>query len=264
MDHALVSRRGFAKIGGAIAFAALAPAAVAPVRGARAADGFAIGDSVAVATDRLNLRADPGIDEVVITVLETGAVGAVESDPVSKDGYTWYRVNFGDAGDGWVAGEYLQPSDAGGNQFSIGDAVLVATDGLNFRSGAGLDYDVLAVLQNGATAVIIGGPVSNDGYVWRRINLDSGGSGWVAGDFLQLNAGTPGGFRLRVVDGPLNVRSAPTLTGDILSSIPTGGTMRVLQADYGTDADGYHWVYVQAEDDDATKGFIADAFTAEA
>jgi uncharacterized protein YgiM (DUF1202 family) len=224
---------------------------------------FAFGDKVEVATDRLNLRFAPGADSEVLYVLVTGDQGTITGPPRALDGYVWYEAQFDGGRAGFVAGEFLQLTDGGG-QFSAGDAVQVATDDLNLRSGAGLSYDVLAVLSNGDGAVVVDGPVANDGYDWYQINLDSGGGGWVAGDFLQLNSGTPGGFRLKVVDGPLNVRSAPSLDGDVLDTIPTGATVRVLQADSGTDADGYHWVYVQVEDADAVRGFIADAFTAEA
>jgi uncharacterized protein YgiM (DUF1202 family) len=247
-------------IGGGLALAFVTPVGVSKVRTALAADsGFAFGSGVRVATDALNLRFDPGLSADVVTVLYTGAVGTIESDPVSMDGYEWQQAKFG-AVDGWVAIEYLESYDLG-SPFATGDSVVVATDNLRLRNGAGLSYDVLALLQNGDGAVVVGGPITADGYVWYQINLDAGGGGWVAGEYLQANTGTPGGIRIRVYDGPLNVRSNPSLSGTILGSIPTGGTARILQADYGTDADGYHWIYVMSEADSSLKGFVAAVYT---
>jgi uncharacterized protein YgiM (DUF1202 family) len=251
------------KFSGAAALSLLAPTAIARNRGANAASGdFAVGDKVVVATDVLNFRYAAGINAGVFATLENGAIGTITGGPTSQDGYTWYQADFGEVG--WVAGEYLElPGDSG--TFAFGDKVEVATDRLNLRFAPGTDSEVLYVLVTGDQGTITGPPRSLDGYVWYEAQFDGGRAGFVAGDYLQLvDGGSTPVYRLVVVDGPLNVRSAPSLSGDILDTIPTGATMRVLQADSGTDADGYHWVYVEVEDADSVRGFIADAFTAEA
>jgi hypothetical protein len=76
------------------------------------------------------------------------------------------------------------------------------------------------------------------------------------------NTGSPGGLRLRVVNGPLNVRDFPSLDGQVITTIPAGATMRVTQADGGTWADGYHWIAVKLELPLTGHGFVADMFTA--
>jgi uncharacterized protein YgiM (DUF1202 family) len=68
--------------------------------------GLEIGASVYVDTDGLNLRDDAGTSGSVLAVFETGAAATILDGPVSADGYTWYYVT-SDAGDGWVAGDYL-------------------------------------------------------------------------------------------------------------------------------------------------------------
>lgn len=340
LHDAISTRRRFIQIGGGFALSLVAPAGVSTVRTAFADDtGFPFGSTVRVATDALNLRFDPSLSAGVVTVLYTGAVGTIESDPVAKDGYTWQQAKFG-AVDGWTAIDYLEAYNPG-NSFTAGDTVVVATDALNLRAAAGIDAAVLATLATGAIGTITGGPTSKDGYAWYEVNfgqdgwvdgeylnilddsastfkfadkvvvatdrlnlrfapgtdsqvlfvlaqgdqgtitgparyLDgyvwyeagfSGGrSGFAAGDYLQLSDGggsTPSAS-LVVVDGPLNVRNAPSLSGVVLDTIPTGATLSVLQADSGTDADGYHWIYVQVDDSSGVQGFIADAFTAAA
>ncbi len=76
------------------------------------------------------------------------------------------------------------------------------------------------------------------------------------------NTGNPGGLRLKVVNGPLNLRDFPSLDGSVITTIPTGATMRVTQADSGTWTDGYHWIAVELELPLAGHGFVADMFTA--
>jgi uncharacterized protein YgiM (DUF1202 family) len=68
---------------------------------------FNDGDVVVVATDALNVRASGSISAAVQTVLYYGRVVTITGGPVSRDGYTWYRVDASDLDSGWVAGEYL-------------------------------------------------------------------------------------------------------------------------------------------------------------
>jgi uncharacterized protein YgiM (DUF1202 family) len=69
--------------------------------------GFANGDDVVVNTDALNMRTSGGLTNSVMAVLYSGHQLAITGGPVESDGYTWYRVDAGSSGSGWVAGEYL-------------------------------------------------------------------------------------------------------------------------------------------------------------
>jgi uncharacterized protein YraI len=75
---------------------------------ARAADGggFPLGVAVVVNTDRLNARAEPGLDGRIVNVLPRGWLAFIDSAPQSEDGFTWYRIRYmGETA--WVAGEFL-------------------------------------------------------------------------------------------------------------------------------------------------------------
>lgn len=148
-----------------------------------------VGSQVAVDTDALNLRDEPGLGGDVIGVLPTGVGGTVLEPPIELDGYTWYRVNFGSEwGAGWVAGEFLAEIGEGG--FSIGDTVEVRSDGgLNYRTGPSTSDDVITVLPDGHQGTITDGPVFADGYTWWELSFEGYGPdgatpGWVAGEFL--------------------------------------------------------------------------------
>jgi uncharacterized protein YgiM (DUF1202 family) len=65
------------------------------------------GDRVLVRTDALNLRSSAGLGAAVEAILYNGTQVTVTGGPVARDGYTWYRVDAGAIGQGWVAGEYL-------------------------------------------------------------------------------------------------------------------------------------------------------------
>jgi hypothetical protein len=70
--------------------------------------GFVEGDEVVVIDGALNLRAAAGLEADIVTVLPDAApltIGAGDSQTL--DGFTWYPVMSADAGEGWVAGEFL-------------------------------------------------------------------------------------------------------------------------------------------------------------
>ena len=68
---------------------------------------FTIGDSVYVTAGTLNVRAGAGTGYAIIDYLSYGTTATVVGGPYSADGYTWYRLEYGDPFYGWVAGEYL-------------------------------------------------------------------------------------------------------------------------------------------------------------
>jgi len=76
----------------------------------------------------------------------------------------------------------------------------------------------------------------------------------VATDFLSIltadpgDGGNNGGFEgaegVEVIDGPLNVRSTPSLTGSISSTVQTGSKFFIAANSDLVDADGYTWVNI--------------------
>jgi uncharacterized protein YgiM (DUF1202 family) len=139
---------------------------------------FATGDAATVDTDALNLRDAASLDGGVVAVLETGATVSVLDGRAEVDGYVWYEVE-ADAGTGWVAGSFLSPA----SDPIVGAELVVVTDVLNLRDGAGLDAEIVATLVTGDAVTVVGGPESADGYTWYQVETGAG-TGWVAGAFL--------------------------------------------------------------------------------
>ncbi|MCX7623681.1 MAG: SH3 domain-containing protein [Thermomicrobium sp.] len=86
--------------------------ALLPIPLLRAADYFAVGQTAVVAGtngDGLNLRAGPGYDRTVLTVMPEGArvriVGGPERD---GSGNTWWNLNW-NGRTGWALADYLRP-----------------------------------------------------------------------------------------------------------------------------------------------------------
>lgn len=203
---------------------------------------FAIGDTVYVDTDVLNVRSGPGTGYSVIDSIGYGTNGLVVDGPVFSGGYTWYKLDYvGGTSDGWVAGDYLTLASTGGG-FAVGDIVAVNSGPLNVRSGPGTGYAVVDSLATGDQGVVLDGPVNADGYTWYEVNYSYGGySGWVAGEFLSYAGGGGIGIgdNVTVTTNNLNVRSGPGTSYAVIDSLNTGDQGVVL--DGPSSANGYTW-----------------------
>jgi uncharacterized protein YgiM (DUF1202 family) len=241
---------------GVIVMLITALAAVGSPTGVAAAT-FAAGDDVVVDTDALNLREGPGTANQVIAVLESGTMGTITDGPVADDSYDWYELSVTGVGSGWVAGDFLAAAESG--VFPVDSVVVVNTDALNIRSGAGTSHDVVTVLFAGDQATVTGSPIAADGYDWYPITSGNQ-SGWVAGDFLAMaSSGSTvfaNGDGVVVNTDALNVRADPGLDGRVVGTIYTG--------DYGVVSngpvyrDGYSWYRLQIEG--VADGWVAGDF----
>lgn len=75
-------------------------------------------------------------------------------------------------------------------------AQVANTDGIgvNFRNGTGRSNELISVLDEGLVALVIEGPVDDDGFIWWRLELEDGTQGWVVAQFI-IPAGQPINWR---------------------------------------------------------------------
>lgn len=143
--------------------------------------GWAIGSMVHVdsSTGRANLRASASISAAVIAVIWNGQTGTIQAGPSQANGYTWYKVHFGDV-TGWMATVVLAPG-GGSDRANI----RVASGPLNVRRQPGLGGAVLGTVSTGATGFVTTEmPQTADGYTWINVQFSSGLRGWVASSFV--------------------------------------------------------------------------------
>ncbi|MDH7485743.1 MAG: SH3 domain-containing protein [Anaerolineae bacterium] len=71
---------------------------------------------------------------------------------------------------------------------AVGQMVQISgteEEGIRFRSGPGLDYATLDILQEGVRLKVLEGPEQADGFAWWRLEMEDGTVGWAAGDWLE-------------------------------------------------------------------------------
>ena len=244
------------------------------LRSAAAAD-FAVND-VVVTTDSLNLRSAAGTSAGVTQVLNVGQRLMIKDGPQAKNGYDWYKVILlGDSDEtpinGWVAADFIALED-NGQDFATAKWVVVSDGPVNVRTGAGTSNSIVTTMADGETASVKGsaGLKTASGFTWINLLLNDGSSGWVATDFLSVlnsdpgDSGSDGGYTnaegVEIVDGPVNVRSDPSLSGSISSVQQTGAEFFIVADSDLVDADGYTWVNITSFG--AVHGWVATAFTA--
>ena len=90
---------------------------------------------------------------------------------------------------------------------------LRANDNLNVRTGPGVGYSAFGLMPSGSTYCAL----EKSGGFW-KIQYDNR-TGWVNGSYCSTISGQTG---VKVIDGPLNVRSGPSTGYSILGSVNVG------------------------------------------
>jgi len=228
-----------------------------------------------VNSDNVNVRAEPGLSGTVLTTLNSG--DTVYLDPLrtvaNADGYAWSPVLFGSSQTScWIASNYLgdptaTPEDP--DDGDSGEVLTVNSSDVNLREEPGLSSAVLLTLYNGQPVNRIAGDelIEADSYRWVHVSVSGtatghsvNAEGWVAANYVGLGDAPDRPYTsFEIVDGPLNLREEPGLSGAIIATYPTGATGIYTGTGRRITTDGYDWVNVEMSDGQA--GYIAVGFT---
>jgi uncharacterized protein YgiM (DUF1202 family) len=152
----------------------------------------------------------------------------------------------------------IKTATVSGSPISIGDNAWVDDGPLNLRASAGPTGEIIDALPTGTQLTILDGPVDIRYLTWFEVELSTGETGWVAGDFLSFGASFGVGDEIEVVDGPLNLRDDSGSSATILTQLQDGDTAVVLSGPVNSGA--YSWYEVEV--DASTTGWVADQFVA--
>ena len=84
------------------------------------------------------------------------------------------------------------------DELRAGDIAVVAetnSNGLRLRSGPGVSYRVVAVVDEGTRVQIMTGPVSDGDHDWYQLSADGGATGWARGRHLDASSTPTSGAR---------------------------------------------------------------------
>nr|MBA3379357.1 SH3 domain-containing protein [Chloroflexia bacterium] len=142
---------------------------------------FAINDTFRV-TETTNLRSTPSTSGSVVVTMGVGTIGTIVGGSRAANGYTWWQVRLANGTTGWCIENWLVETDGGTtpppptSKFQVNDTFRV-TETMNLRSSASTSGSVVASMAVGTTGIVIGGPMSANGYIWWNVRLTNGTTG---------------------------------------------------------------------------------------
>lgn len=142
---------------------------------------IAIGDTVGLATDGINVRSTTSLSAEVIRILLAGDIVYVVDGPRQAEGYTWFKLAT-DYGDGWAVDRYLKRESAA--PLAVGATARVRDGELNLRGDPSEGAEVIGVLADRTFVEVIEGRIEADARQWLRVRSSRYGSGWAAEEFL--------------------------------------------------------------------------------
>lgn len=181
------------------------------------------------------------------------------------------------------------PQETTGDGLGIGAIVALSEEGVNIRSEATTDSEIVDSFPAGTQFEIIGGPEEGESYTWyqvRGVGDLSDVEGWLVTDFMDViepatgaqasadgtgeSAATPTASGTPAAEGEfaegdtvtttveaLNVRSEPSTSGEVVDQVFPGSAMEIIGGP--EEAEDFSWYEVEVVDTGVT-GWVASDF----
>ncbi len=178
-----------------------------------------------------------------------------------------------------------QPQETTGDGLGVGAIVALSEDGVNVRSEANTNSEIVGSYPAGTQFEIIGGPQEGENYTWYQVQgvgdlADV--EGWLVTDFMDViqpaaggqaqpsptatptAGGTPAaageyrtGDTVTTTVEALNVRSEPSTSGEVVDQVFPGSAMEIVGGP--EEAEDFTWYEVEVVDTGST-GWVASDF----
>lgn len=189
---------------------------------AEANNGF-----VTITATNLNVRGGPGLSYSVVSKVNKG-----EKYPILTQEGDWIKIGLSSGRVGWVA-EWFTSKVAATNVVNPSATTgIVTADSLRVRTGPGTRYSLAGSLRNGETVTIM--ETSGN---WIKIKVASL-EGWVSKEYIKTGQSSqtfqPATQQTEaIVTSGINVRTKPSLTGELVGSLIKGSRVVVFSQSNG-------------------------------
>ena len=219
-----------------------------------------------ITASSLNVRAGVGTQYKVLAALPYNTqVYYLGVSDVDYDGNTWYKVQYGTYGTGWVSAAYCDLSTMTTTSYctaNSGDTYI--------RSNPNLDGSKLGVMKQGTSAYYLGQVMADErGVDWFYVNYN-GTWGWVSTMYTYLHSETTNAFNfmptlptygstkgtLKAEGGDVYIRSNPNLNGSELAVLKKGVSATYLN-ERSVDNRGVVWFRVNYN---GTYGWVSSKY----
>ena len=194
--------------------------------------GIAFADTVAYATQAVNVRNGPGTSYSVIGELSSGEQVSVTGNTING----WVEIYYTSTQIGYVQSGYLSayatgiPSNAYSGYYTSSDGSLYyTTTALNIRSGPGTNYSIIGTLAKGDYVTRIG-----QSGKWYQIATNNGVTAYVSSVYLKSTSTavsvstTTTATGVKYATTSLNVRSGPSTKYSIIGALTKGQAVTIV------------------------------------
>ncbi len=226
---------------------------------------FAIGETLFVKEDLVNLRAEPTLRGSIVGQVNFMNEATILDGPMPANGYTWYQVETA-GGTGWITERHisLEEDIAPPARLAVGDDVqAVEPDGIALRVNPSPEASQVVGLPIGTKGTVIEGPENARGYNWIKVQT-SIGTGWGAEQYFDVAETGPEeapefyeGDSVVVDTDSLNLREHPAIDGKVITQLGTGVPAVVVSGPH--TADQFTWYEIEA---DGSTGWAVGSFLA--
>lgn len=218
------------------------------------------GETMIVAYDAVNVRSGAGTSKGVVTVVHKGDKVTITGQDKDGSGNTWYQIKTSSGKTGYIRADLVTASTSSGNSSSSGSSgsnnssagsgekMAVAYDGVNMRNGAGTSHGVVEVIYLEDTLTVLGQDKDSSGNTWYKVKAASGNTGYIRADMLKAagssnqSSGSSEKTTGQVSGGWLNVRSGAGTSNKVLTMIPEGTKVTILETT--KDSSGSQWYHI--------------------
>lgn len=243
----------------------LAQSTFGPSDAAAPAGQFAIGETLFVREDLVNLRSDPSLRGTIVGQVNFMNEATILDGPMPANGYTWYQVETAEI-TGWITERHISTEEdiAPPARLAEGDDVqAVEPDGIALRVNPSPEASQVVGLPIGTKGTVIEGPENARGYNWIKVQTAIG-TGWGAEQYFDIAETDPEeapefyvGDSVVVDTDSLNLREHPAIDGKVVTQLGTGVTASVISDAY--TADGFTWYELETEE---ASGWAVGSFLA--
>jgi uncharacterized protein YraI len=235
-------------------------------------DGNLDGPAV-IAIVNADIRSGPSVDYPSLGILNIGE--AIELSGISPDGAWWsVRVPFVQSGQAWISATQVQAQNAQGvpvlplpdelvaaTRLASDPPMVTALINVNIRSGPGMDFNRVGLLQEGQEARAIG--VDSEGF-WYAIVVPGTENlqGWVSKDYIRIRyadllpvIGSELSTPYLVPITLINVRAGPGSQYAIIGTLQRGEGAEVV----GVSPDGEWWAIKFARGENG-RGWVSSSY----
>ena len=149
---------------------------------------------------------------------------------ILEKGGSWYKIRY-NGQVGYVSAEYIKIAGEGGGETAVTTGTVNASS-LNLRSAPSTSASRIGSIPRGAKVDIL-----EKGGSWHKVKYN-GQVGYVSAEYIILEGEGGGGSTPSVSTGKvnatsLNLRSSPSTSASILTRIPNGATVEILETTSG-------------------------------